>query len=225
MSPPAADPTGPAAMGPAQARGSIFLVAAPSGAGKSSLVNALLARDPTIRLSVSCTTRPPRPGEVDGREYHFVDLEEFERRERQGEFLESALVHGNRYGTSRQWIQERLQEGCDVLLEIDWQGARQIKRHFPRSVGIFVLPPSMEALQHRLRQRGQDPAPVIERRLQAARSEMTHATEFDFVIVNELFESALAELTAIVMAARLRVPVQSARHATLFDRLGITGAS
>jgi guanylate kinase len=221
MSPPAESPSGPSPAGPAPPGGDIFLVAAPSGAGKSSLVNALLARDAAIRLSVSFTTRPPRPGEVDGREYHFVDLGEFERRERQGEFLESAVVHGNHYGTSRHWIEQQSRQACDVLLEIDWQGASQIKRHFPRSVGIFVLPPSMDALQQRLRQRGQDPAPVIERRLQAARSEMSHAGDFDFVIVNEVFELALAELTDIVTATRLRFPAQSARHAALFERLGI----
>jgi guanylate kinase len=199
----------------------VFLVAAPSGAGKSSLVNALLAKDPSIQLSVSFTTRQPRPGEVDGREYHFVDREQFARRESGGEFLETAEVHGNRYGTSRAWIEQRLQQRRDVLLEIDWQGARQIKRHFPRSVGVFILPPSMEALRQRLLQRGQDAGPVIERRLEAARGEMAHAGEFDFVIVNEHFDSALAELTAVVAATRLRYPAQAGRHAALFDRLGI----
>jgi guanylate kinase len=199
----------------------VFLVAAPSGAGKSSLVNALLAGDPSIELSVSFTTRAPRPGEVDGREYHFVDRAQFARREVAGEFLETAEVHGNRYGTSRTWIEQRLRQGRDVLLEIDWQGARQIKRQFPRSVGIFILPPSIEALQQRLLQRGQDAAEVIARRLEAARGEMAHAAEFDFVIVNERFEAAQAELAAVVTATRLRYPAQAARHADLFGRLGI----
>jgi guanylate kinase len=201
--------------------GSVFLIAAPSGAGKSSLVNALLAQDASIRLSVSFTTRAPRPGETQGREYHFVDAEEFAARKGRGEFLEAAQVHGNWYGTCRQWIEQRLAEACDVLLEIDWQGAQQVKRQLPRAVGVFILPPSMEALQARLERRGQDAAPVIERRVRAARSEMAHAPEFDFVIINERFEQALDELAAIVVATRLRYASQAARAAELFHRLGI----
>jgi guanylate kinase len=201
--------------------GNIFLVAAPSGAGKSSLVNALLARDGAIRLSVSFTTRAPRPGETQGREYHFVSAEEFAARKAGGEFLETAQVHGNWYGTSRQWIEQCLSEASDVLLEIDWQGAQQVKQQFPQAVGVFILPPSMEALQARLERRGQDSAPVIERRLRAARSEMAHAPEFDFIIINETFELALAELAAIVTAMRLRSASQAARAPELFDRLGI----
>jgi guanylate kinase len=207
--------------GPAGA--DVFLVAAPSGAGKSSLVGALLTRDRSIELSVSFTTREPRPGEADGREYHFVDRAEFARRESAGEFLETAEVHGNRYGTSRAWIEQRLAQGRDVLLEIDWQGARQVKLHFPHSVGIFILPPSLEALQQRLLQRGQDRAEVIARRLEAARGEMAHAGEFDFVIVNDHFETAQAELAAVVAATRLRYPAQAARHLDLFALLGIGG--
>jgi len=217
---PIATLTSPAGAGKSLA--DVFLVAAPSGAGKSSLVNALLARDPSIRLSVSFSTRDPRPGEADGREYHFVDRGEFARREALGEFLETAEVHGNRYGTSRAWIEQRLKDACDVLLEIDWQGARQVKRHFPRSVGVFILPPSIDALRQRLHQRGQDPAQVIERRLQAARGEMAHAPEFDFLVVNDDFERALTELTAIVAATRLRYPAQAVRHTGLLDRLGVT---
>jgi len=202
--------------------GNIFLVAAPSGAGKSSLVNALLAQDGSIRLSVSFTTRAPRPGETQGREYHFVGAEEFATRQTRGEFLESAQVHGNWYGTSRPWIEQCLAEASDVLLEIDWQGAQQVKRQFPTTVGVFILPPSMGALQARLNRRGQDSGAVIEQRLRAARSEMAHASEFDFVIVNEHFELALSQLAAIVTACRLRTAYQAMRHAQLFDELGVS---
>lgn len=199
----------------------LFMVVAPSGAGKSSLVNALLARDRAIALSVSCTTRPPRPGEVDGREYHFIDMAEFQRRKTRGEFLESAEVHGNFYATSRSEIQIRLAAGTDVLLEIDWQGARQIKVHFPRAVGIFILPPSIDALDERLHKRGQDSPSVIKRRLLAAGSEIARAPEFDYIIINEDFEVALAQLNAVVTATRLRYESQAARHHELFAQLGI----
>jgi guanylate kinase len=201
--------------------GNIFLVVAPSGAGKSTLVNALLAKDPSIQLSVSYTTRPPRPGEVDGREYHFVSVDDFKARRARGEFLESAEVHGNYYATSRVWIEERMREGRDVLLEIDWQGARQVKAVFASAVGIFILPPSIDALEKRLHKRGQDSPQVIARRLLAAGSEIAHAPEFDYVIINEDFDRALADLTAIVTAARLRYASQAARHRDLFAQLGI----
>jgi guanylate kinase len=203
--------------------GSLFLVVAPSGAGKSTLVNALLARDPNLKLSISYTTRPPRPGDRDGREYHFVSIEEFMQRRADGEFLESAEVHGNYYATSRTWIEEKVRAGVDVLLEIDWQGARQVKAQFPHAVGIFILPPSFEALEARLTKRGQDTQPVIARRLLAAGSEMAHAPEFDYVIVNEEFDTALAQLAAIVVATRLRYGSQAARHHDLFAQLGIAG--
>jgi guanylate kinase len=203
--------------------GSLFLVVAPSGAGKSTLVNALLARDSNIRLSVSYTTRPPRSGDQDGREYHFVSIEDFMQRRADGEFLESAEVHGNYYATSRRWIEEKVSAGIDVLLEIDWQGARQVKAQFPHAVGIFILPPSFEALESRLKKRGQDTEPVIARRLLAAGSEMAHAPEFDYVIVNEEFETALGQLAAIVTATRLRYGSQAARHHGLFAQLGIVG--
>jgi guanylate kinase len=199
----------------------VFLVAAPSGAGKSSLVNALLKQDASILLSISFTTRAPRPGEAQGREYHFVSPQEFAQRQAGGDFLESAQVHGNWYGTSRHWIEDKLGQGADVLLEIDWQGAQQVKRIFPQAVGVFILPPSLETLRTRLQQRAQDPPEVVERRLAAARSEMQHAPEFDFVIVNERFEQALAELAAVVTAARLRYLSQAARLGDVFDRLGI----
>jgi len=203
--------------------GSLFQVVAPSGAGKSTLVNALLEREPNVRLSVSYTTRPPRPGDKDGREYHFVSIEEFMQRRADGEFLESAEVHGNYYATSRKWIEEQVRSGIDVLLEIDWQGARQVKAQFPHAVGIFILPPSFEALEARLRKRGQDTQPVIARRLLAAGSEMAHAPEFDYAIINEDFEAAVGQLAAIVTATRLRYGSQAARHHELFAQLGIVG--
>ncbi len=206
---------------PPQHAGSIFLVVAPSGAGKSTLVNALLARDARITLSISHTTRAPRPGEQDGREYHFVALDEFQRRRNAGEFLESAEVHGNFYATSRRWIEERVIAGDDVLLEIDWQGARQVKEQFPDAIGVFILPPSIDALEARLHKRGQDTAQVITRRLLAAGSEIAHAPEFDYVIINEDFDAALAQLSAIVTATRLRYGSQAARHHALFAQFGI----
>jgi len=199
----------------------LFMVVAPSGAGKSSLVNAMLARDPAMALSVSYTTRPPRPGESNGREYFFVDLPEFERRKAQGEFLETAEVHGNYYATSRQQIAERIAGGMDVLLEIDWQGARQVRTHFPQAVGIFILPPSIDALDERLHKRGQDSPAVIKRRLLAAGSEIARAPEFDYIIVNADFDTALAQLTAVVTATRLRYEAQAAQHHELFAQLGI----
>jgi len=206
---------------PEEFAGNIFLVVAPSGAGKSTLVNALLAKDSAISLSISFTTRPARPGDQDGREYHFVSVEDFKARRARGEFLESAEVHGNFYATSRVWIEERMRAGHDVLLEIDWQGARQVKVAFPHAVGIFILPPSIDALAQRLHKRGQDPAHVIDRRLLAAGSEIAHSPEFDYVIINEDFALALTQLTAIVTATRLRYASQAARHHALFVQLGI----
>jgi len=201
--------------------GNIFLVVAPSGAGKSTLVNALLERDGALALSVSYTTRRPRPGDQDGREYHFVGIEDFKARRARGEFLESAEVHGNFYATSRVWIEERVAAGHDVLLEIDWQGARQVKAAFPQAVSIFVLPPSIDALAQRLHKRGQDSAAVIQRRLLAAGSEIADAPEMDYVLINEDFSLALAQMTAVVTATRLRYASQAARHHDLFADLGI----
>jgi guanylate kinase len=201
--------------------GNLFMVVAPSGAGKSTLVNALLARDANIALSISYTTRPPRPGETDGREYHFVTTDEFQRRRAAGEFLESAEVHGNLYATSKTWIEEQVRAGIDVLLEIDWQGARQVKRLFAQAVGIFILPPSIDALEARLHKRGQDSPSVIMRRVFAASSEIAHAPEFDYTIVNEVFDTALGQLNAIVTAARLRYHCQALRNRALFAQLGI----
>lgn len=202
-------------------QGNLLIVAAPSGAGKSTLVNALLASDSSIRLSISYTTRAPRPGEGDGREYRFVDVAEFERLRAAGEFIESAEVHGHWYGTSARWIETRVAAGDDVLLEIDWQGAQQIKRRFPDAVGIFILPPSIEALEARLRHRGQDEPVVITRRLLAAGGEIAHAREFDYVIINQDFAEASGHLKSIVQAARLRFALQALRHAELFGQLGI----
>lgn len=202
-------------------RGTLFVVSAPSGAGKSSLVAALLARDASIRLSVSYTTRAPRPSEIDGREYHFTDAADFKARAARGEFLESAEVHGNFYGTSRVWIEERMREGSDVLLEIDWQGASQVRARFPESVGIFILPPSISVLEERLRHRGQDAESSITRRLEAAASEIAHAPEFEYVIINQDFPAALEQLLLVVSAARLRFAIQAARHPELFETLGV----
>ena len=201
--------------------GNLFIIAAPSGAGKSSLVNALLAEDKDILLSISWTTRLPRPGEADGREYHFTSPSDFLSRKQQGEFLESAEVHGNYYGTSRVWIEQKLQAGQDVLLEIDWQGARQVRQQFPQAVSIFILPPSIAALEERLHKRGQDELHVITRRLLAAGGEMAHAPEFDYVIINDDFSTALGGLKTIVQASRLRLAAQAGRHADLFIQLGI----
>ncbi len=201
--------------------GTLFIVAAPSGAGKSSLVNALLAREPGIRLSISCTTRAPRPGEQHGREYFFLSEAEFVQRRDAGEFLEWAQVHGNYYGTSRAMVEEQTRSGNDVLLEIDWQGAQQVRRQFPDAVGIFILPPSIAELEQRLRKRGQDSEEVIARRVKAAGGEIAHAAEFDYVMINENFETALSQLAAIAQAARCRVRQQAARHARLFADFGI----
>ncbi|MEX3933078.1 guanylate kinase [Paraburkholderia phymatum] len=201
--------------------GNLFMVVAPSGAGKSTLVNALLARDPAIRLSISYTTRPPRPKEQDGEHYHFTTVEDFLARHDAGEFLESAEVHGNYYATSRVWIEEQMKSGHDVLLEIDWQGAQQVKKQFRNAVEIFILPPSLEALEERLKKRGQDEPNVITRRLLAAGGEMAHAAEAEYVVINENFNHALAELQCLVSATRSRFTSQYARHTDLFMQLGI----
>jgi len=201
--------------------GSLFLVSAPSGAGKSTLVNALLARDADIKLSISYTTRAPRPGEENGREYHFISVDDFITRKNNNEFLEYAEVHGNFYGTSRILINQFMQAGTDMLLEIDWQGAQQVKLQFPQSVGIFILPPSFEALEQRLNKRGQDSSQTINRRLLAAGGEIAHAPEFEYVIINQEFEAALSELVAIIKATRCRFNQQSARNSALFAQFNI----
>ncbi|MBV6272048.1 guanylate kinase [Alcaligenaceae bacterium CGII-47] len=198
------------------------MVVAPSGAGKSSLVNALLEQDPTIVLSISCTTRTPRPGEEDQKHYRFVSAEHFlAMRERQ-DMLEWAEVHGNFYGTPRDRVEQALSDGSDIILEIDWQGARQVRQHYPQAVGIFILPPSIEALEARLKNRGQDAPQVIARRLLAAGGEMAHASDCEYVIINQEFSTALTQLGRIVCATRLRYGTQAVRHAELFVQLGIS---
>ena len=198
--------------------GNLFVVSAPSGAGKSSLVSAVLAGDKRLVLSVSFTTRPPRAGEVNGREYHFVDAKTFESMLERGEFLESAEVHGNRYGTSRKWIGESRAKGLDILLEIDWQGARQVRKAFPDAVSVFILlpPPVLPELERRLRGRGQDTEEAIRRRLRDAGEEISHVGEFDYVILNKEFEEARRDLAAIVQATRLTLSRQSAQHPEIF---------
>lgn len=200
-------------------KGCLFIVAAPSGAGKTTLVRELLARDAAVKISVSFTTRKPRAGERDGVDYHFVTREQFLRMREQGEFLESAEVHGNLYGTSRVWIEGEMAAGRDILLEIDWQGARQVRAVFGEAVGIFILPPSIEELERRLVGRGLDAADVIARRLANARNEMKHVGGFDYVIINKELHSAVDELVWVVRAARLRLPVQRAHHPQLFFQL------
>ncbi len=196
-------------------RGTLYIVAAPSGAGKSSLVNATLAKESGIALSISFTSRAPRPGERHAQHYHFVDKAEFERMIAAGDFFEHALVHGDYKGTARQSVEPQLAAGKDVLLEIDWQGARQVRAQMPDCISVFILPPSLDALQQRMRNRGQDSEAVIAQRLAAAREEMSHYGEFDYVIVNEHFDAAAAELRAIFVAQRLRRPAQDRRHAAL----------
>ena len=200
-------------------RGTLFIVAAPSGAGKSSIVNAVLARDPNICLSISFTSRQPRPGERHAEHYHFVGKDEFEAMVAEGDFFEHALVHGDWKGTARQSVEPQLAAGKDVLLEIDWQGARQVRSKVPGAVSVFILPPSRQALEQRMRARGQDSDEVIARRLAAAREEMSHYDEFDYVIVNEVFEVAVEEMCAIFRASRLRLEPQQQRHAALIQAL------
>jgi len=202
--------------------GSLFIVSAPSGAGKSSLVKAALADDKRLILSVSYTTRPPRAGEANGREYHFVDRKTFDAMLARGDFLESAEVHGNRYGTSQKWILEARARDLDIMLEIDWQGAQQVRKAFPDAVGIFLLPPppALTELERRLRGRGQDDEHAIQRRLKDAAEEMSHASEFDYVIINKEFEEARRDLAAVVRAHRLTRSQVSARHPEIFKPFG-----
>lgn len=193
-------------------RGNVYVVTAPSGAGKTTLVRALLAGDHKVQLSVSFTTRAPRTGEVHGKDYNFVSREEFERMIADGALLEHAEVFGNYYGTSQPWIESMLAQGQDILLEIDWQGAQQVRRLLPEAIGIFILPPSLSTLEDRLRGRGKDSEEVILRRLSAAREEISHVDEFDYVIINDHFEEAMRDIVAIVRAERLKLGRQSAFH-------------
>jgi guanylate kinase len=196
--------------------GTLIVISAPSGAGKTTLVKLLMERDTQVRHSVSCTTRAPRPGEQNGREYNFIDIATFSVMRDRGDFLEWAEVHGNFYGTSRVWLAEQMKAGSDMLLEIDWQGAQQVRRLFPSAVTIFILPPSVPELERRLRSRGQDADDVIQRRVAAAVGEMRHVGEFDFVIINNNLQVALDDLAAAVRAARLRVASQRARQPEMF---------
>jgi len=201
--------------------GNLFVVAAPSGAGKSSLVKALLELDSQVQPSVSHTTRPPRGQEKHGREYFFVPSDEFDRMVLSDSFVEWAHVHGHRYGTSKKMIEERIAQGADVILEIDFQGALQIKRIFTNAVLVFILPPSWEELRSRLERRGEDSPDVIELRLANAAEELSKAPQFDFVIINELFERALFDLKAIVHAQRLKFSAQRRARADTFKALNI----
>jgi guanylate kinase len=197
--------------------GCLYVIVAPSGAGKSSLVNALLEREPDIGLSISTTTRPPRPGEESGREYFFVSREEFAQMVQRGEFLEHAEVYGNSYGTSRRWIEKTRARGSDVLLEIDWQGARSVKKLFRDMTYIYILPPSIDVLRERLVKRGKDSKAVIERRLAEAREDLKHVHEADYVIINEDFSVALTDLQSVVRALRVTAARQLRLHAQLIS--------
>lgn len=200
-------------------QGTLYIFAAPSGAGKTSLVKALLDKSDGIEVSVSHTTRAPREGEVDGVNYHFTDIAAFNVMVNEGAFLEHAQVFDNLYGTARANIEQRLAAGVDVILEIDWQGARQVRQQFPDSLGVFILPPSRQALEDRLRGRGQDGDEVIARRMRDAESEMSHYAEFDYLVINDDFETALEELKAIITANRLRSPLQASRHGEMLNEL------
>ncbi len=196
--------------------GQIFIISAPSGAGKSSLVNALLSQDSLVRLSVSHTTRPPRAGEQEGREYHFVSMDAFREMQGRQEFLESAEVYGNLYGTALSSLQKPLDDGFDLVLEIDWQGARQVRARFADAISIFILPPSLQALRERLLARGTDTMDVIERRLELAREDLSHESEFDYAIINVEFSEAVRDLAAIVRATRCCRNRQKSRCPDMF---------
>ena len=185
-------------------KGKLFVITAPSGAGKTSLIEAVMREDPSLKISVSYTTRKPRPGETDGSDYHFVDKPTFQAMKQRGEFLESAEVHGNYYGTAKQVILDAVKRGDDLILEIDWQGAQQVRRFYPDCVGIFILPPSVEELERRMRSRGQDAEEVIRQRVQNAREELTHAGEFKYAIINKDFEVAKRELAEIIRNERAK---------------------
>ncbi|AHY44501.1 guanylate kinase [Stutzerimonas decontaminans] len=199
--------------------GTLYIVSAPSGAGKTSLVKALVDAQPQVRVSVSHTTRAMRPGEVDGVNYHFVSREDFVTRLERNEFLEHAEVFGNLYGTSQRWLEDTLAEGLDLILEIDWQGAQQVRRLMPKAKSIFILPPTQEALRQRLNNRGQDSDEIIEKRMREAVSEMSHYVEYDYLVINDDFAHALIDLQSIFRANRLIQTTQQQRHARLLGEL------
>ncbi len=199
--------------------GNLYIVSAPSGAGKTSLVKALLEAEPRVRVSVSHTTRAMRPGEVDGVNYHFVSREQVTTMLEQDAFLEHAQVFDNFYGTSQHWVEQTLAEGYDLILEIDWQGAQQVRRLLPQAKSIFILPPTQEALRHRLTNRGQDSGEIIERRMRDAVSEMSHYVEFDYLVINDDFGHALEDLKAIFRANQLLQTPQQMRHGGLLSEL------
>ena len=199
--------------------GTLYIVSAPSGAGKTSLVKALVDAQPQVRVSVSHTTRAMRPGEVDGVNYHFVSREEFLARLERNEFLEHAEVFGNLYGTSQSWLEQTLAEGYDLILEIDWQGAQQVRRLMPQAKSIFILPPTQEALRQRLNNRGQDSDEIIEKRMREAVSEMSHYVEYDYLVINDDFAHALIDLQSIFRANQLKQQAQQQRHARLLSEL------
>lgn len=207
-----------------KSKGCLYVVSAPSGAGKTSLIAALLQEMHELEVSVSHTTRAMRPGEQNGVNYHFVDKQAFQDLVKQGAFFEHAEVFGNFYGTSRLVVQERLQAGADVILEIDWQGAEQVRKQMPEAIGVFILPPSLLALNKRLNARGQDSAEVIEARMQQAISEMSHWQEYDYLLVNDDFSQTLGELKAIFVANRLELARQKEKNADLLVELLPTGA-
>ena len=202
-----------------QATGTLYIVSAPSGAGKTSLVKALLDQVDTLRVSVSHTTRAMRPGEIDGVNYHFTSRDAFMERVGRGDFLEHAEVFGNLYGTSQSTVEQTLAEGHDLILEIDWQGAEQVRRALPQARSIFILPPSQKDLRERLTNRGQDHATVIDRRMAEAVSEMSHCVEYDYLVINDCFQTALEDLKAILRAGRLDLVHQQGRHRALLEAL------
>jgi len=203
----------------ASTKGTLYTISAPSGAGKTSLVKALLEQDDNAQVSVSHTTRAMRPGEVDGHDYHFVDKTRFDDMLNKGEFLEHAQVFNNFYGTSQRWVEHTLSQGKDVILEIDWQGATQIRQLMPKTEGIFILPPSRACLEERLRGRGQDNDTIIEQRMQEAKSEISHYVDAQWIIINDNFEHALSELKSILVAQRLKAPLQQQKYASLLSDL------
>lgn len=200
-------------------KGKLFIVTAPSGAGKTTLVTKLVRMDDNLRVSISHTTRPARPGEEDGVDYYFIEKPEFMGMLSDGDFLESAEVYGYHYGTSQHWVNQQLEQGLDVILEIDWQGAEQIRNLYPDSCAIFILPPSIESLTERLQERAQDDSDTIENRMQQARSVIEHVAEADYVVVNDVFDDALADIRAIVRTQRLTVTIQQENLSQLLSSL------